>query len=54
MEAELVNILVFISRPRQVNFASGQLDFQFTCPDGQVDKTMIIKMNDGEYVIWAS
>ena len=57
MESDPVNILTLIHRPRRVNFAFRQVDFRFTCPDGQVetlDKTMIIKMNDGEYVIWAS
>ena len=25
------------TRPRQVNFVSGQVDLQLTCPDGQVE-----------------
>ena len=35
------------ARPWRVNFASKQIDFQFTYPDGQVeilDKTVIIKL----------
>ena len=43
--------------PWRVNFASKQVDFQFTCPDGQVeilDKTVIIKMNDSVHMTWES
>ena len=36
----------FNARPWRINFASGQVDFQLTCPDGQFE----IKMN----AIWAS
>ena len=38
--------------PWRQNFASRQVDFQFTCQEEQVeilDKTMVIKMSDGEY-----
>ena len=45
------------TRPWLVNYTSRQIDFQCTCPDGQLktwDKTMVVKTNDGVYVIWAS
>ena len=39
----------FINTRPLANVASGQVDFQLSCPDGQVeslDKTMVITMND--------
>ena len=50
METEPVSILTLIRRPRRVNFAFGQLDFQFTGPNGQVenlDQSVVIEMNGG-------
>ena len=41
----------------QYKLVRGQVDFQFTCPDGQVEilnKTIVINMNDHVFVIWAS
>ena len=36
----------------QVNFASGQVDFQFTCPDEQFEiLEREIELNDGVHVI---
>lgn len=49
--------LTLFRRLRQVNFASGQVSFQFTCPNGQVEileKTMVIKINNGACLIRAS
>ena len=56
-----VNLSQYLNTlPWRGNLASGQVDFQFTCPDGQVeilDKTMVIKMNNDDLgkliFIWA-
>ena len=50
-----VSILTLVQSSMTINFASGQVDFQFTCPKGQMK---ILEKNKlllwCVYVIWAS
>ena len=52
-----INSQYLYTRPWPVNFISRQVDFQFTCLNGQViilKKTVVIKMNDWTHFVWVS